>query len=129
MVNADLPLYGNSLNAMPPDAENYLPHQQGANYNHLSAIAVLAPACYHRCPLVCSPPQPRYIRSTASSRIFKAWRFHIRGILREQPLVPRLKYPVKKLHDFFECENVWMSDSWWLKESAHDEDELAQLGS
>ncbi len=50
-----------------------------------------------------------------------------RRILREQPLVPRLKYPVKKLHDVFESENVWMSDSWWLKESARDEDGLARL--
>ncbi len=50
-----------------------------------------------------------------------------RRILAERPLTPPLKFPFKKLHEVFECESVWMSDSWWIKESAHNERELAEL--
>jgi uroporphyrinogen decarboxylase len=35
--------------------------------------------------------------------------------------------PVKMLHHVFESENVWESGSWWLKQSAHNEDELKAL--
>jgi uroporphyrinogen decarboxylase len=50
-----------------------------------------------------------------------------RRVLPEAPLHPRLAFPIWKLHDVFECESVWMTDSWWLKESAHTEDELTAL--
>lgn len=33
----------------------------------------------------------------------------------------------KALHDVFEAKNVWRSGSWWLEQSAHDEDELKAL--
>lgn len=50
-----------------------------------------------------------------------------RRVLPEAPLHPRLAFPIRKLQDVFECESVWMTDSWWLKESAHTEDELSAL--
>ncbi|MCX7046835.1 MAG: hypothetical protein NTX50_15275 [Candidatus Sumerlaeota bacterium] len=39
-----------------------------------------------------------------------------------------LKYPdTKGLHDIFEARNEWHDRSWWLKQSAHNEDELKAL--
>ena len=35
--------------------------------------------------------------------------------------------PVRMLHDLFEAKNVWHGNSWWLEQSAHNEDELRAL--
>jgi uroporphyrinogen decarboxylase len=35
--------------------------------------------------------------------------------------------PVKGLHDVFEARNEWRHGSWWLRRSAHNEDELKAL--
>lgn len=35
--------------------------------------------------------------------------------------------PVKALHDIFEAENVWNSESYWLRQSARGEGELSAL--
>lgn len=35
--------------------------------------------------------------------------------------------PVKMLHHVFEAENIWQAGSWWLEQSAHNEDELKAL--
>ncbi|HNT35719.1 MAG TPA: uroporphyrinogen decarboxylase family protein [bacterium] len=41
---------------------------------------------------------------------------------------PTKHYPgVKGLHDVFEARNEWHNGSWWLMQSAHDEDELKAL--
>jgi uroporphyrinogen decarboxylase len=41
---------------------------------------------------------------------------------------PTMEYPARKaLHHVFEAENVWSSGSWWLEQSAHNEDELKAL--
>ena len=41
---------------------------------------------------------------------------------------PAKQYPpVKALHDIFEAENRWHSESYWLMQSAHNEDELRAL--
>jgi hypothetical protein len=54
-----------------------------------------------------------------------------RRLLSETPKDPTRKWPeVKGLHDIFEGENVWEggpAGSWWLKQSAHDAQELAAL--
>ncbi len=51
-----------------------------------------------------------------------------RRILSEERTDPNLKYPeTKKLHDVFEAKNEWHGQSWWLHQSAHDEDELEAL--
>jgi len=40
----------------------------------------------------------------------------------------RPHYPAhKQLHDIFEARNEWKSGSWWMRESAHTEDELTSL--
>ncbi|MFW6303289.1 MAG: hypothetical protein ACOC2L_01590 [Candidatus Sumerlaeota bacterium] len=51
----------------------------------------------------------------------KAW-------LREEPIPEADKVPGPKgLHDIFEAENVWHDQSWWLQQSATNEDELKAL--
>lgn len=51
-----------------------------------------------------------------------------RRLLNETVADPALRYPpVKGLHEIFEAENIWHGESYWLKQSAHDEDELAAL--
>ena len=41
---------------------------------------------------------------------------------------PARRYPrVKDLADVFEAKNVWHDQSWWLQQSAHNEDELKAL--
>ncbi|MHB9132954.1 MAG: uroporphyrinogen decarboxylase family protein [Armatimonadota bacterium] len=52
-----------------------------------------------------------------------------RRLLSEQPgPAPHLRYPqIKWLHDVFEAENIWHNGSWWLQQSAHDEDGLQAL--
>ena len=51
-----------------------------------------------------------------------------RRLLSESPAQPALQWPaVKGLHDVFEAKNIWHSDSWWLEQSAHSEDELTAL--
>jgi uroporphyrinogen decarboxylase len=35
--------------------------------------------------------------------------------------------PAKQLHDIFEARNVWHNESYWLEQSAHNEDELERL--
>ena len=41
---------------------------------------------------------------------------------------PTRVYPATKgLHDVFEAKNIWHSNSWWLEQSAHSEDELKAL--
>jgi hypothetical protein len=48
-------------------------------------------------------------------------------LLGENPPDPealkRMWPPVKALHDIFESWNEWHAGSWWLQQSAHDEDE------
>jgi uroporphyrinogen decarboxylase len=49
-------------------------------------------------------------------------------LLNETQSNPNLKWPeIKMLHDIFEAENVWEGMSYWLKQSAHNPDELAAL--
>ena len=52
-----------------------------------------------------------------------------RRLLSERPPGdPSLAYPeVKQLHDVFEAENEWIGQSYWLKQVAHNESELAAL--
>jgi len=51
-----------------------------------------------------------------------------RRLLNEKPSAPGPRFPgTKGLHDIFEGENVWEAGSWWLRQSAHNEDELAVL--
>jgi len=51
-----------------------------------------------------------------------------RRVLSEEPLDITWELPnIKMLHDIFEAENVWSHSSWWLKQSAHTEDELTAL--
>jgi uroporphyrinogen decarboxylase len=51
-----------------------------------------------------------------------------RRLLGETPGQPHLQWPaVKSLADVFEAKAVWQSDSWWLEQSAHDENELKAL--
>lgn len=51
-----------------------------------------------------------------------------RRLLSETPGGPTRHYPpVKRLHDVFEAENVWIDRSWWLMPAAHTEDELKSL--
>jgi uroporphyrinogen decarboxylase len=54
-----------------------------------------------------------------------------RRILGEGRPDPALQWPkIKELSDIFEAENVWeggKSGSWWLKQSAHSQEELAVL--
>jgi len=58
----------------------------------------------------------------------KAERIVCRRILSEQPDDPSRQYPpVKGLHDVFEARNIWLDQSWWLQQSAHNEDELKAL--
>lgn len=41
---------------------------------------------------------------------------------------PAPRFPGHKgLHDVFEAENIWSAGSWWLQQSAHNEDELRAL--
>jgi uroporphyrinogen decarboxylase len=48
--------------------------------------------------------------------------------LGEKPGDLTRRYPaVKGLHDVFEAENVWHGQSWWLQQSATNEDELKAL--
>ncbi|HIJ72503.1 MAG TPA: hypothetical protein HPP83_00230 [Candidatus Hydrogenedentes bacterium] len=51
-----------------------------------------------------------------------------RRLLSEEKADASRRYPpVKGLHDVFEAENVWRGQSWWLEQSARNEDELEAL--
>jgi uroporphyrinogen decarboxylase len=51
-----------------------------------------------------------------------------RRLLGAQKPAPKLQCPpIKWLHDIFEAKNVWHDASYWLQQSAHDEDELKAL--
>ncbi len=51
-----------------------------------------------------------------------------RRLLGEWKPDPRLQWPpIKALHDIFEAQNVWHDISYWLQQSAHNEDELKAL--
>jgi uroporphyrinogen decarboxylase len=51
-----------------------------------------------------------------------------RRLLSEIPDDPTSHYPpTRQLHDLFEAKNLWIDRSWWLQQSAHDEDELRAL--
>jgi len=51
-----------------------------------------------------------------------------RRLLSEKVGDPDLRYPpLKGLHDVFEARNEWHDRSWWLRQSAHNEDELTAL--
>ncbi len=52
-----------------------------------------------------------------------------RRVLGEKPgPPPEDRYPAAKgLHDVFEAKNVWHEGSWWLQQSAGNEDELKAL--
>jgi uroporphyrinogen decarboxylase len=51
-----------------------------------------------------------------------------RRLLSEKPRDPERIWPERKgLHDVFEAKNVWQASSWWLEQSATNEDELAAL--
>jgi len=51
-----------------------------------------------------------------------------RRLLSEKVGDPDLRYPpLKGLHDVFEARNEWHDRSWWLRQSAHNEDELKAL--
>jgi uroporphyrinogen decarboxylase len=51
-----------------------------------------------------------------------------RRLLNEESADPSLQYPeVKALHDVFEAKNEWHDQSWWLKQSADNENELKAL--
>ena len=71
----------------------------------------------------------------------EAWRFELskayndksekiagRRLLGEKKGDPQSHWPaVGTLADVFEAKNVWHDRSWWLMESAHNEDELKGL--
>ncbi|HOX39939.1 MAG TPA: hypothetical protein PL033_18300 [Candidatus Brocadiia bacterium] len=49
-------------------------------------------------------------------------------LLNEAPGRPDLQYPpVKQLHDLFEAQQKWSTNSWWLEQSARNESELGAL--
>jgi len=49
-------------------------------------------------------------------------------LLNEEASDPSRQYPpVKGLHAVFEARNIWRSNSWWLEQSAHNEQELSRL--
>ena len=51
-----------------------------------------------------------------------------RRLLSERRSNPAHQWPnIKGLHDIFEAENVWHDQSYWLKQSAFNEEELAAL--
>jgi len=51
-----------------------------------------------------------------------------RRLLNETPRDPAKRYPpVKQLHDVFEAANEWHAGSYWLRQSARGEAELAAL--
>ena len=51
-----------------------------------------------------------------------------RRLLGEQRLDRARLYPPRKaLHDIFEGRNLWHGHSWWLRQVAHNEDELKAL--
>jgi len=51
-----------------------------------------------------------------------------RRLLSEERDDPGLHFPAtRQLHDIFEAQNVWQSNSWWLHESAHSVDQLKAL--
>lgn len=51
-----------------------------------------------------------------------------RRLLSEQGTDPSRQYPcVKQLHDLFEARNEWHDQSWWLRQVAHNSDELETL--
>jgi uroporphyrinogen decarboxylase len=58
----------------------------------------------------------------------KAERIVGKRLLDECIVEPSMRFPkTKGLHDVFEARNTWHSGSWWLEQSAHDEDELKAL--
>lgn len=51
-----------------------------------------------------------------------------RRLLNDKPRPERKGYPpAKGLHDVFEAKNEWRAGSWWLMQTAHNEEELAAL--
>ena len=51
-----------------------------------------------------------------------------RRLLDETPDDPARRYPpTRVLHDVFEAHNEWHSESWWLRQCVHNEDELKAL--
>ena len=51
-----------------------------------------------------------------------------RRLLSEKASEPDAQWPATKtLADIFEAKNIWHDRSWWLQESAHNEDELKAL--
>ena len=51
-----------------------------------------------------------------------------RRLLSEQPSDPSRNWPAAgSLHDVFEAKNEWRSGSWWLRQSAHNEEEIKAL--
>jgi len=51
-----------------------------------------------------------------------------RRLLNETPGDPARRYPATKaLHDVFEARNLWQNESYWLRPSAHNEEELKAL--
>ena len=51
-----------------------------------------------------------------------------RRLLCETPRDPDRIWPeTKRLHDIFEAENVWHSESYWIMQSAHSPQELSAL--
>ncbi|MHC4251808.1 MAG: uroporphyrinogen decarboxylase family protein [Planctomycetota bacterium] len=51
-----------------------------------------------------------------------------RRLLSEKARDPSRAWPAHKgLHDCFEAKNVWQANSWWLEQSATNEDELKAL--
>jgi uroporphyrinogen decarboxylase len=58
----------------------------------------------------------------------KAERIVGKRLLPEKPSDPTRRWPgTKSLADLFEAKNVWHSGSWWLQQSARNEDELKAL--
>jgi len=72
---------------------------------------------------------PEWAHETTVAYNDKAEKIVGRRLLNETPPDPNTKhYPAAKgLHDVFEAENNWQAGSWWLKESVHNDDELAAL--
>jgi len=49
-------------------------------------------------------------------------------LLGQTPYGPARRYPpTKVLHEVFEAHNEWHSESWWLRQCVHNEDELKAL--
>lgn len=69
-----------------------------------------------------------WARSCARAYNDRAEKIVGKRLLDETAYDPSKRFPyIKSVGELFECERIWQSESWWLKESAHTPDELKAL--